>query len=120
MEIEEAAKAFAAIAHPTRLSIFRLLVARAPEPVPAGEIATATGVAPSTLSFHLAQLEQAGLVFGRRRQRQVLYAVSVEGVRRLIGFLADDCCQGRPEMCGGGFRRFVPSHVVADDTNPAR
>lgn len=97
--------AFAALAQDTRLAVFRLLVAQGPGGLPARAIADNLAVAPSTLSFHLAQLERAGLILSRRVHRQIFYAIHIEGVRRLIDFLTEDCCQGNPALCGYGNRK---------------
>lgn len=90
-----------AIAHETRLAIFRLLVQQGPDGMPAGEIARRLAVAPPTLSFHLKELERAGLIQATRQQRQIIYATDYPGMRALIDFIMRDCCQGRPELCGG-------------------
>jgi ArsR family transcriptional regulator, arsenate/arsenite/antimonite-responsive transcriptional repressor len=100
MEQKNALAALAALAHETRLKIFRLLIPAGPSGLPAGEIATRLGVPASTLSFHLKELDRAGLLRSWRRQRQVFYAADYEGTRRLLTFLTDDCCQGHPEICG--------------------
>ncbi len=100
MNHDRAVIALSALAQEHRLRIFRLLVKVGPSGLPAGQIATRIGIAPSALSFHLAQMERAGLLLSRRAQRHIYYAVSVEGTRRLLAFLTEDCCQGRPEMCG--------------------
>lgn len=100
MEMNDAIKALSALAHDHRLGAFRLLVAAGPSGRTAGAIAHSLGLAPSSLSFHLSRLEGAGLLRSWRRQRHVFYAVDVEGMRRLLGFLTEDCCGGRPEMCG--------------------
>jgi DNA-binding transcriptional ArsR family regulator len=102
METKEATAAFAALAQETRLAVFRLLVRQGPNGLPAGDIAELVGVAPSTLSFHLGHLERAGLVRSWRVQRQIFYATHIEGTRRLLAFLTEDCCGGRPELCGYG------------------
>lgn len=99
MESKQAIDAFAALAQETRLSIFRLLVQRGPNGLHASEIATQVGVPASTLSHHLGILERAGLLRSWRVQRQIFYATHYEGTRRLIAFLMEDCCQGRPEIC---------------------
>ncbi len=101
MNDELAVLALSALAQETRLAVFRLLVREGPEGLAAGEIAARLGVTPATLSFHLAQLERAGLISGRRLSRQIFYALDREGTRRLLSFLTEDCCQGRPEICGG-------------------
>ena len=101
METSAAIAAFAALAQETRLGIVRLLVQAGPNGLAAGEIAERLAVQPSTLSTHLAILERAGLVASRRQQRHIFYAAQYEGLRALIAFLMEDCCQGRPEICGG-------------------
>jgi DNA-binding transcriptional ArsR family regulator len=100
METQTAIDALSALAQETRLSAFRLLVRTGPEGLAAGEIARQLAVPPATLSFHLSQLERAGLVASKRQSRQIIYAADFEGMRALLGFLTRDCCQGRPEICG--------------------
>ena len=97
----QATEALGALAQETRLSVFRLLVRRGPSGMKAGDIAKELRVTPSTLSHHLAHLERAGLLRSWRVQRQIFYAAEFDGMRRLLTFLTEDCCQGRPEMCGG-------------------
>lgn len=101
MEQRQALTRLSAIAHETRLAIFRLLVQQGPDGVPAGEIAQRLAVAPPTLSFHLKELERAGLIQATRKQRQIIYAADYAGMRALIDFIMRDCCQGHPELCGG-------------------
>lgn len=101
MELTRAVPALSALAHETRLAAFRLMVREAPGGLPAGEIAARLQVTPATLSFHLAQLERAGLLSSHRRSRQIIYRVDLAGTRRLLAFLSEDCCQGRPELCAG-------------------
>ena len=100
MEEKIALAALAALAHETRLAVFRLLVIEGPSGLPAGEIADRLGVVASTLSFHLRELDRAGLLRSWRRQRQVFYAADYSGTRQLLTFLTRDCCQGHPEICG--------------------
>lgn len=99
MEISSAVSALSALAHETRLDAFRLLVKAGPKGVPAGEVADRLGVAPPTLSFHLAHLVRAGLVDSRREGRSILYSMRVTAIRELLEFVIHDCCQGRPELC---------------------
>ena len=94
-----AVDALGALAHETRLSVFRLLVKAGPEGMIAGAIAEHQGVAPSTMSHHLATLERAGLVQSERESRLIHYRADYDGMRRLLSFLMQDCCQGAPEMC---------------------
>jgi len=100
MEKRAAIEAFAALAQEHRLKVFRLLVRAGPSGLAAGDIAAQIGVPPSTLSHHLAHLERAGLLRSWRVERRIFYAIDFEGTRRLIAFLTEDCCQGRPELCG--------------------
>ncbi len=100
MKITSAVTALSALAHETRLKVFRLLVKRGPAGLPAGRIAEELSVAPPTLSAHLAQLERAGLVRSWRVERWIYYAIEVDGTRQLLSFLTEDCCQGQPELCG--------------------
>lgn len=77
-----------------------------PTGVAAGDIADDLGVAPPTLSFHLTRLVRAGLLDTRRRGRSIIYSLHVDGIRELLQFVTEDCCQGRPELC-------VPGGVLA-------
>jgi arsenate reductase len=100
METHDAIAAFAALAQECRLEVFRLLLRQAPYGLPAGQIAACLGVASSTLSAHLAQLEHAGLLRSWRDQRRIFYAADTEGFRTLLAFLTEECCSGHPELCG--------------------
>ena len=100
MEMTQATEALGALAQETRLSVFRLLVRQGPSGLKAGDIAKELQVSPPTLSHHLAHLERAGLLRSWRVQRQIFYAAEFDGMRRLLTFLTEDCCQGHPEMCG--------------------
>lgn len=91
--------ALAALAQPTRLETFRLLVRREPEGAPAGEIARLAAVPQNTMSAHLAVLARAGLVRGERRSRSVVYRADLEALRGLVLFLLKDCCGGRADIC---------------------
>jgi DNA-binding transcriptional ArsR family regulator len=95
--------ALAALAHQYRLRMFRLLVKQGPSGMPAGEIAEKLGVSATNTSFHLKELDRAGLLRATRQGRYVRYAVDVEGMRALLTYLTEDCCQGRPELCGETF-----------------
>jgi DNA-binding transcriptional ArsR family regulator len=107
MELQPAVLALSALAHETRLAVFRLLIRAGPGGLPAGEVAARLRVTPATLSFHLAQLERAGLLSSTRRSRQIVYRVDLAGTRRLLAFLTEDCCQGRPDLCAGPESAFA-------------
>jgi ArsR family transcriptional regulator, arsenate/arsenite/antimonite-responsive transcriptional repressor len=92
MESMAATERLAALAHASRLDVFRRLVQRGPQGLAAGEIASALGVAPPTLSFHLAHLVRAGLVRSRRAGRSILYSADYDAIRELVGFLYENCC----------------------------
>ena len=98
-----AVDALGALAHETRLGVFRMLVMAGHDGMIAGAIATRQGVPPSTMSHHLAALERAGLVQSERESRLIRYRADYPEMRRLLTFLMQDCCQGVPEMCGDLF-----------------
>lgn len=100
MKDDDAIAALAALAQGHRLDAFRLLMGAGPDGLPAGEIAERLGVGPSSLSFHLAQLERAGLVSARRDRQRIIYRVEIGAMSRLVTFLTRDCCNGSPEICG--------------------
>jgi DNA-binding transcriptional ArsR family regulator len=94
-----AVEALSALAHPGRLAAFRRLVRAGPPGLAAGDLARAVGAPPSTLSSHLNLLAHAGLVTARREGRSIVYAADFDGMRALLGFLIEDCCDGAPEIC---------------------
>lgn len=96
-----AVDALGALAHETRLAVFRMLVVAGPDGMIAGAIAERCGVPPSTMSHHLSTLERAGLVQSTRESRLIRYRADYPGMRRLLTFLMQDCCGGAPEMCSG-------------------
>jgi ArsR family transcriptional regulator, arsenate/arsenite/antimonite-responsive transcriptional repressor len=91
--------ALGALAQETRLDIFRLLVQRGPEGMPAGEIGARLGQPSPTMSFHLNQLRFAGLVSSRRESRSIIYSANFKAMTDLLGYLAENCCGGRAELC---------------------
>lgn len=105
MEIQDAVSALAALAHDQRLKIFRLLVREGPSGLPASEIAEAVGASPTGASFHLKELDRAGLIHATRDGRYVRYAVHFDGMRQLLTYLTEDCCQGNPQLCGTTIRK---------------
>jgi DNA-binding transcriptional ArsR family regulator len=99
MDSQHALRAFAALSQPTRLDAFRLLIQAGPDGMAAGEIVAALGVRQNTLSANLSVLLNAGLVRNAREGRSVRYRADMDGVRGLLGFLLQDCCGGRAELC---------------------
>jgi DNA-binding transcriptional ArsR family regulator len=82
----------AALAQASRLSVFRLLVRKGPDGMPAGEIAERLGVAPNTLSFHLKELSNAGLLKARQEGRFIYYAPDFKAMNGLLSYLTENCC----------------------------
>jgi ArsR family transcriptional regulator len=100
MNEKQALDAFAALSQETRLRIVRQLVRAGPEGMPAGAIGEAMdGASSSRMSFHLSNLEQAGLVESRRDGRSIVYSAAYPALSGLVEFLMRDCCQGHPEVC---------------------
>ncbi|NNE54092.1 MAG: helix-turn-helix domain-containing protein [Sulfitobacter sp.] len=92
----------AILGHPQRLAVFRLLMRRFPDRVPATEIARALGLKPNTLSTYVNALMQARLVTQERSGTSLLYAIDIKTVRDTFDYLLLDCCRGRPEVCDPG------------------
>lgn len=97
METLAAAELLAALGHESRLSIFRLLVEAGPGGVTASAIGEGLGMAPATLSFHLAHLSRVGLIQGRKEGRFIRYATDYAAMDELLAFLTFNCCQGSGE-----------------------
>lgn len=100
--------AMAALAQPTRLDTFKLLVAREPDGVAAGELARLIDVPQNTMSAHLAVLSRAGLITGERQSRSIIYRADLMGFRSVIAFLLKDCCGGRADLCQPLIDDLVP------------
>lgn len=94
MKIDDAVCGLSALAHPSRLAVFRALVQSGPEGLAAGVIAERLGIAPPTLSFHLTQLSGAGLVASRREGRSILYSADYAAAGDLVAYLYENCCGG--------------------------
>jgi len=106
--------ALGALAQETRLDIFRLLVQTGPAAMAAGQIGARLKLAPPTLSFHLNQLRFAGLVTSRRISRSIVYSANFQVMNELLGYLTENCCGGRAELCApapvaAGGRRAKPA-----------
>jgi len=100
METTEAVTALSALAQEARLDIFRALVRVGPEGLPAGAIAKRLGIPAATLSFHLKELKNAGIVKCRRDGRSLIYSPNFDSINQLLGFLTENCCQGTAQSRG--------------------
>ncbi len=94
MKTRDVLAGLGSLAQETRLSIYRLLVQRGTEGLPAGAIAEALDVPASSLSFHLYQLMHAGLITQERQSRQLIYAANFERMNALVAYLTENCCGG--------------------------
>jgi DNA-binding transcriptional ArsR family regulator len=92
-------EALAALAHEHRLAIYRLLVQRGPEGLPAGTIGQRVGLLPSSLTFHLQNLQRAGLITKRRESRQLFYSTDFAVMNGLVGYLTENCCRESGSEC---------------------
>lgn len=99
MEAGQAIAALGALAHETRLAVYRMLVQRGPDGLSAGTIAQELGLPPSSLTFHLHQLAHAGLVTQRRKSRQLIYATDFAAMNALMGYLTENCCGQEAGSC---------------------
>src|SRR4029079_4899450 len=109
MEKTDAVAALAALAQDNRLDVFRLLVQAGPEGMPAGAVASTLDLPPNTLTFHFDRLRMAGLVTVRREGRSMIYAAQYDRMNALLGFLTENCCQGRPADCAPAACSPAPS-----------
>src|SRR6202166_2878232 len=91
--------ALGALAHEHRLSIYRLLVQRGPEGLSAGAIGERVGLVPSSLTFHLQNLQRAGLITQRRESRQLIYSADFAAMNGLVGYLTENCCAESAAEC---------------------
>ena len=99
MDMNEALAAFAALAQPTRLDVFRMLVRMGEDGLLAGEIGERLDVRQNTMSTNLSVLHAAGLVRTRREGRAIRYFADMDGMQGLLAYLMEDCCGGQPELC---------------------
>jgi ArsR family transcriptional regulator, arsenate/arsenite/antimonite-responsive transcriptional repressor len=99
MDDEATIQALSALAQPTRLAVFRLLISHEPAGLPAGEIADALEVPHNTMSTHLSILARTGLVTSKRHSRSIVYQASLDQLRLMLTYLLKDCCGGKPEIC---------------------
>lgn len=99
MDKKSALDAFSALSQETRLEAFRMLVRAGSDGIPAGEIAERLDTMQNTMSSHLKILDHAGLVRSERQGRNIRYFASFVGIRDLLAFLMEDCCNGNPALC---------------------
>ena len=92
MDSGQAVQALAALAHDTRLEVYRMLVEQGPNGLSAGVIADRLGIPPSSLTFHVQHLHRVGLISQRRLSRQLIYAADFDTMNGLVGFLTENCC----------------------------
>ncbi len=100
MELEDATPYFAALSQETRLEIFQALIKQGPDGIAAGKLTEDLNASPSTISFHLKELERSGLVSARREGRFIYYIADYAGIRSFVDFLLVECCQGDPRLSG--------------------
>jgi DNA-binding transcriptional ArsR family regulator len=112
MDERQALMSFAALSQETRLRIIRTLVVAGPDGMAAGAVAERMEVSPSNVSFHLKELERAGLISQQRESRSIVYTASYEALAGLVRFLMEDCCAGNPEIC-------APALAVAACCSPS-
>ena len=117
MEIKLVVAALAALAQESRLSIFRLLVQAGPAGLAAGKISEATGIAPSSLSFHLKEMSHAQMISSRQDGRFIIYSANFDTMNSLIGFLTENCCGGVP-CSPDGPSCVAPTSCVAPSAIP--
>ena len=99
MDTLTAVDTLSALAQPSRLQIFRLLVKHSPAGLAAGKIADDNGVRHYTKSTHVEILTTDGLLKSERDGRSIIYSVNPQGIKSLLAYLVEDCCNGQPELC---------------------
>lgn len=118
MEERQALAAFGALSQETRLRLLKTLVVAGGDGLAAGALAKSAEVSASNVSFHLKELEQAGLVTSQRDARSIIYRASYDTLGNLLQFLMEDCCAGRPEICAPTLRPrpacVAPSRLLAE------
>jgi len=99
MKPAQVVKALSALAQPTRLALYRLLVARGPDGMAAGQVSEKLKVSPATLSFHFRTLSHAGLIESRQEGRFIYYAANFTVMNDMLAYLTENCCGGDPDAC---------------------
>lgn len=105
MKSAQVVKALSALAQPTRLALYRMLVARGPEGMAAGQAAEKLKVSPATLSFHFRTLSHAGLIESRQDGRYIYYAANFPVMNGMVAYLTENCCGGDQAACAVPVKR---------------
>ena len=111
MQSSRVIDALAALAHQHRLAIYRLLVERGPDGLPAGLIGARLKLVPSSLTFHLQSLQRAGLIVQRRESRNLIYSADFEVMNGLVGYLTDNCCVESAASCSAECQPARPAKL---------
>jgi ArsR family transcriptional regulator len=111
--------ALSALAHEHRLAIYRLLVERGPAGLSAGAIGERVGLLPSSLTFHLQNLQRAGLITQQRLSRQLIYSTDFDAMNGLIGYLTENCCSQSDGACATACKPVAPVAKVRNKTRRA-
>src|SRR5260370_41788324 len=109
MKTPQVIDALGALAHEHRLAIFRLLVERGAAGLPAGRIADKIGLVPSSLTFHLQNLQRAGLIAQRRESRQLFYSADFAAMNALVSYLTENCCAESGAECAASCAPAPPA-----------
>ena len=120
METDDAVTALGALSQETRLTIFRLLVQAGPSGLPVGEIGESLDVAPATLSFHLKEIANAGLIQARHEGRFIFYSANYTQMNALVEFLTENCCVKDGVACLPAGKKCVPARSVKTRQRGAR
>jgi len=99
MKTNDAVKALGALAQESRLEIFRLLVRTGAAGIAAGDLSSHFEIPPATMSFHLKELSNAGLIASRRESRSIIYAANYSHMQELMNFLMENCCADNGGRC---------------------
>ncbi len=99
MKTKDAVRRLSALAQESRLEVFRMLVRKGPDGLAAGELSDKLGLPPATMSFHLKELTQAGLITSRRESRSIIYSADYAQMKKLIDFLLENCCADNGGKC---------------------
>ncbi len=99
MKNKDAVRALSALAQESRLEVFRLLVRKGPSGLAAGELSEKLGLPPATMSFHLKELSNAGLITSKRESRSIIYSADFAHMQELINFLLENCCADNGGKC---------------------